>query len=346
MARARHKKKSMKGKFLVILLLLLAILAFSWYFLFPKEMKEQVKKVAKIEPSLKIVDENSKKRPIAVMIDNSDAARDHHAGLQDAFITYEMITEGGISRIMALYKDKDVDLIGPVRSSRHYFLDYAMENDAIYAHYGWSDRARSDIESLGIDNLNGITNAQNTYWRDDAFYAPHNVYTSTKDILDTATEKDYELKTEQGLLLPYSAKNVSLEQEENKLVANRIAIPYSYYHETDYQYNPDTKEYYRSMNGSPHTDYQTKEQYHVKNIIVIKVNNYSFDDYGRQDLENIGSGDGYYITNGYAIPITWEKTSRSSKTIYKKVTGEEIQVNDGNTAIQIQPISQELTITE
>lgn len=346
MARARHKKKSNKGKVLVILLLLVVIGVFCWYYFFPNDMKDKVKKVVKIEPSLKIVDENSKTRPIAVMIDNSDAARENHIGLQDAFITYEVITEGGISRIMALFKDKDVDVIGPVRSSRHYFLDYAMENDAIYGHYGWSDRAKSDIEILRIDNLNGITNAQEAYHRDEKFYAPHNVYTSTKNLLESAQNKEYELTTEEDLLLPYSVKNISLEQEENKIIANKIMIPYSYYHETDYEYHPDTKEYYRSMNGSPHTDYQTKEQYHVKNIIIMKVKNYAFDDYGRQELENIGNGEGYYITNGYAIPITWEKKSRSSKTIYKKKNGDEIKVNDGNTAIQIQPITEETTISE
>ena len=62
-------------------------------------------------------------------------------------------------------------------------------------------------------------------------------------------------------------------------------------------------------------------------------------------MKNIGSGEGYYISEGYAIPITWEKSSRSSKTIYKvKATGEELIVNDGNTFIQIQPEIQTLTI--
>ena len=89
------------------------------------------------------------------MIDNQAMALPH-AGLQEAYLVYEIIAEGGITRLMALYKDRDVSLIGPVRSSRHYYLDYAMENDAIYAHYGWSERARRDIASLDINNLNEL----------------------------------------------------------------------------------------------------------------------------------------------------------------------------------------------
>ena len=40
----------------------------------------------------------------------------------------------------ALFKSENVDVVGPVRSARHYFLDYALENDAIYVHFGWSPK--------------------------------------------------------------------------------------------------------------------------------------------------------------------------------------------------------------
>lgn len=54
---------------------------------------------------------------------------------------------------------------------------------------------------------------------------------------------------------------------------------------------------------------------------------------------------GYYISNGYSIPITWTKPSKNEKTVYKiKSTGEELVVNDGNTYIQIYPTSGKLTM--
>ena len=108
------------------------------------------------------------------------------------------------------------------------------------------------------------------------------------------------------------------------------------------------KVYLRFINGVAHKDRITGKQYTAKNIITYKVHNYTLNDGysgGRQGLNNIGSGEGYYISEGYAIPITWEKKSRSSKTIYKvKATGKELVVNDGNTFIQIQPDNQTLTI--
>ena len=69
------------------------------------------------------------------------------------------------------------------------------------------------------------------------------------------------------------------------------------------------------------------------------------DSYGRQQLENIGSGEGYYISNGYAVKIKWKKDSRSGQTTYTYLDGTEIKVNDGNTYIQIQPKGQKLEIT-
>ena len=116
---------------------------------------------------------------------------------------------------------------------------------------------------------------------------------------------------------------------------------------TTYEYNAEKKVYGRSVNGGIQKDYVTKKQITAKNIIIALVENgYIADDAkGRQELEYIGTGDGYYITNGYAMPIKWKKESRSSQTIYTKINGEEIDVNDGNTFIQIAPKTS-TTITE
>ena len=85
----------------------------------------------------------------------------------------------------------------------------------------------------------------------------------------------------------------------------------------------------------------------AKNVIITFARNYTLNDgenKGRQELVNVGELDGYYITNGQAIPITCIKSSRTSQTIYKDLSGEEIEVNDGNTFIEICPIDCEVTI--
>lgn len=302
-------------------------------------------------PKLDIVDAKSKSRPFAVMINNHAQARPYHSGLQDANIVYEIIVEGGITRMMAVFKDKTTERIGSIRSSRHYFLDYALENDAIYVHFGWSPQAESDMGKLGVNNINGLYD--NGFWRDTSLPVDyeHTAVNNIANMKSTASNKGYRMEynsddvlSEQ--VLKYTTDEINLSGKEDSIVANNISIPYSYYMTSSYKYDPEHKYYLRFANGKEHTDYVTKEQYHFKNIIVINVGNYSIDNYGRQTLENIGNGTGYFITNGYARPITWEKSSRSAKTIYKYADGEVIEVNDGNTFIQIQPSTQTTSITE
>ena len=100
-------------------------------------------------------------RPIAVMIDNEKGAWPQ-AGLNDAYMIYEITVEGGETRFIAFFKGQDTAKIGPVRSSRHYFLDYVLEHDAIYVHFGWSPLAQSNIKTFGINNINGLYD--NFYW--------------------------------------------------------------------------------------------------------------------------------------------------------------------------------------
>ncbi len=298
------------------------------------------------EPKLQIIDLESTTRPVGVMIDNHSDAWPH-AGLNDAYLVYEIIVEGGYTRLFALFKDVNTSMIGPVRSLRHYFIDYALENDAVLVRFGNSPKASSDVSSLGVANLDGLINPGNMFWRDSSItYAPHNAFTSIENIRKQASNKGYE-KEVSDTLLKYSVKNIDISKLEGSIPANNINIKYSYAHNTSYVYDVNTQKYLRTMNKTPHKDRITGEQYSVKNIIVIKVRNYNLADpenKGRQELDNIGTGDGYYITNGYAVPIKYEKTSRSGKTKYTYLNGEEINVNDGNTYIQIQPINQTLTI--
>lgn len=298
-----------------------------------------------IESNLKIVDLNSKTRPYAIMINNLGVARPLQSGLQDAMIIYEMIVEGGLTRYMAVFQDQNTERIGSIRSARHYFLDYALENDAIYVHHGNSPQAAADFKTLNIDRIS--VDASKTGWRDKSLNVSteHTLFTSIAKLNNGLGNKR---KTRnKDFLLNYSETPIDLSTKEGAIKANNIEITYSGSVKTSYEYDESAQNYKRSVNGKAHTDYVTKKQYTFKNIITYQVSNTSLNDGSgkdRQTLDNIGSGEGYYITNGYAIPITWSKSSRSSQTVYKYKDGTEIDVNDGNTFIQIQPKGKNLII--
>lgn len=337
----------------VVIFILVLVLIVGGYFgvkeyvLKDKNIGDIINKEEKEEKKVQIIDENSNSRPIAVMINNNHNAWPH-AGLDKSYINYEIIAEGGITRIMALFKDqKDVEKIGSVRSSRPYFLDYALENDAIYIHWGGSTDAYNDISDLDIDHIDGIRYEGTYFFRDrslDKAYE-HTGFTSMSKISEGISDLDIRTTTNKKNLFSYSVDVIDFSSNENSIKADKVIIPYSNYHTTSYEYDETNKVYLRYMSDTPHVDAITGVQYTAKNIITYKVHNYSYDSYGRQVLENIGEGEGYYITNGYAIPILWKKESRSSQTkYYYKDTNEEIKLNDGNTWIQIEPDNKYLDI--
>lgn len=315
-----------------------------------ENLREEIKEEAKVEPKVTIIDENSNTRPFAVMINNHPQARAHHAGLQDAYMIYEIIVEGGLTRYLALYKDQTTEKIGSVRSSRHYFLDYAMENDAMYVHWGWSPQAQSDISTYKINNINGLTYEGTYFYRDRTLGVSkeHTGFTNMELLNKAASKLNYRTTTNQKALLNYIAGDVDLSTMENTQKADTITIRYSQSITDKYVYDAETKTYKRYVNNKEHIDDVTKKQYTFKNIITYQVGNntISGDEKGRQDLGNVGSGEGYYITNGYAIKIKWSKESRDTKTKYTLLDGTELKVSDGNTFIQIQPKNQTLTIEQ
>ncbi len=337
------KRKKRKKRNITLIIVIIILIPIGIYYFLPNKSEIKIPFIdintTKAEKKkLTTYDEDSNKRPIAVMIDNN-VGYASQVGLQDAFVTYEAIVEGGLTRIMAIFKDSNTELIGPVRSSRHYFLDYALEYDAIYAHYGWSTFAENDIKSLGVNNINGLyRNA--AYWRDTKIAAPHNVFTNIETLYNDAARLGYKTTSNDWEALSLTSDTIDLAKlSDESVVANKVTIPYSNSQVRSYAYDSERQVYLRYMNHNAHIDRDSKEQYHYKNIIIIKVSNHSLDSYGRQDLDTTGIHEAYYITNGYARKINAKKNTRSGKTVYTYDDGSEVKLNDGNTIIQIEPAS-------
>ena len=172
----------------------------------------------------------------------------------------------------------------------------------------------------------------------DDKYAPHNAVTSTKNILNFAKRDGYRTKSNTTSVLNYVIDEVNIKEG---IEAKEVTIPYSVYNTVRYEYDEDTKTYIRYSRNKKQVDWDTNKEIQVKNIIITFAENTTIEDgsgKGRQQLDNIGKLDGYYITNGKAEKILCEKKSRKDKTIYKDLEGNEIDVNDGKTFIQICPI--------
>ena len=278
-------------------------------------------------------------RPIAVMIDNDNKDAWPHAGLSDAYLIYEITVEGSATRLIAFFNNTDTGKIGPVRSSRHYFLDYVLENDAIYTHFGWSPRAMSDIPALGVNNINGIYDAD-TFWRENKYAGDYHSAFTSMDLIKKAIEaKGYRTEREKAPL-NFAPQTYVPEGKD----ALSLTIPYAGFYTVDYKYDEESKTYKRFLNGNEE-ELQEDASIAAKNIVVIYMNEAPLGDGSpRIDISDVGTGQGYFISEGKYIDITWEKPARDEKTTFKDEAGGEILLNPGQTWIQIVPSNKTVQI--
>ena len=133
-------------------------------------------------------------RPIAAMIDNHPYARPE-SGLAQADIVYEALAEGGITRFLGLFFTQPAEKIGPIRSARHYFIYWADEYNAMYAHCGGYPEAYTAIAATGIADMDDLKGSPG-FWRNSDREAPHNLYTSTAALRAEADRRG--LKQDKG----------------------------------------------------------------------------------------------------------------------------------------------------
>jgi hypothetical protein len=275
--------------------------------------------------------ENIDKRPFAVMLDNQRQARPQ-AGLDQAEIIFECLTEGFITRYMAIYLMNEPELIGPVRSARPYFIEKAMEFDSLYVHVGGSPQAYQGIAYHKIQDIDAMSRDKTIFWRKNHKSKPHNLYTSTLAIRKAAQDSRYNQNGNYETLLFHKK-----DQGIDGVPITSIQIPYYKDYKPSFMYNNRDHLYYRYINGNPHLDEISKKHLSAKNIIIQKVPSKVIDDMGRLRVNLVGKGEGLYITNGKMCDITWEKASPKLITRFYDQDGKEIRFNPGVTWIEVVP---------
>jgi hypothetical protein len=344
------KKWSKKKKIIVISSIVAGAFLIAgglvWWFVFAQVQPEQASE-PEPEPvhyysqltGIETTEANTKRPVTAVMIENSPESRPQ-SGLHDAGIVFEAIAEGGITRFVALYQEAQPDLLGPVRSVRPYYIEWAAGFDAAVAHVGGSDDALSMIRSgsYGLD-LDQFFN-DDAYWRSSDRYAPHNMYTSSAnlDALEVAKGKTTSEFT--GFERQDGARIIPIGPTEenpapvNPTFANQISLPVSTGTFTvSYTYDAESNTYNRFQGNEAHTD-AAFGQISPDVVIAIMVDfSATGDSKAHNDITTTGSGTAYVFQNGIVEQGKWQKDGVHSQIHFVKTDGSEIKLNRGQTWI-------------
>jgi hypothetical protein len=259
----------------------------------------------------------------AVMIENSTDARPQ-SGLGQAGVVFEAIAEGGITRFLALFQDTAPGNVGPIRSSRPYYLQWELGFDAGYAHVGGSPEALADIKAWGVRDLDQFANG-GSYHRISTRAAPHNVYTSIADLNQLEISKGYTKSIYTGFARKKAAPS---KQPTAKTIDLTLSGPLYNVH---YDYNAATNTYNRSEAGAPHIDTNTNAQI-SPTVVVGLVMPYSLESDGyHSDYNTIGTGPAYVFQDGTVTIGTWTKTSSTSQFVFTTAAGKPLLLNPGQT---------------
>ena len=288
--------------------------------------------------------EAAAKHPIAVMVDDLFPARPQ-SGFSHASVVWQAPAEGGIPRYMLVFQENIPELVGPVRSARSYYIAWAAELHAVYAHAGGSPQALRTLREQGSGQL--VYNADDfhfgsTYWRVRDRLSPHNLYTDgehLRALIQSVGATDQEVESAWSF-----APDVAAAHRPR---GGRIEFGYSANH-IRYDYDWRTNTYLRSVSGEgEQIDASNGARVAPRNVVVMLMHFGPLRDgsgKGRLEADAIGGGTAWIATNGRTIVGTWRKASLTEPTQFFDSHGRQVVLTVGQTFINVLETGSTVTV--
>jgi hypothetical protein len=280
---------------------------------------------------------------LGVMVDDHPRARPQ-SGFNDASVVWHAPAEGGVPRYLLLFGEAIPVSVGPVRSARPYFLAWAAEWAAVYAHVGGSPQARQLLRDGGegqlVWDVDEFVYGPTYLWRISQRSAPHNVYTDGASLREVAGLRGAVDGSPDTPPAPVWRFEPDAPLEE-RAVGARLTVPYQY-NTVGYVYDLATNRWLRSVTGeSPQHDVADGEVVAPANVVVIWVPFRPLADghpeKGRLEADIEGEGRAMVATNGVILQATWRKAAFDAPTELLDRQGRPIALTQGQTFVQVVP---------
>ena len=282
-------------------------------------------------------------RPVAIIVDNESIAYPHY-GTAEGDVVYELINStanGHITRLMILYKDwENITQVGSIRSVRPTNILLAAEWNAVLCHDGgpfYVDQyfARDYAREHFSGTFSRVDNGKPTEFTE---------YVLAGDLDRNFDASGYSryyneyapAETTHFYFADYGTE-VDMNAQGNAFGASEIELPFEHT-ESALKYNTETGTYDYYCYGDIHKDEEDGQVMTFENVLIQECTYTELDENGYMIYNCIDSSrPGYYISNGYAQPITWTKDSETGLTRYYDASGNELRINCGKTYITLVP---------
>jgi len=293
------------------------------------------------------------RRPVAVVVNNIRRALPQ-SGIASADIIYEVLSEGDVTRIVAIFQSNLPYVVGPVRSTRDYFVDFAFNHDAVFIHHGGSPTGYTRIRNTGITALDGMNLEGTLFWRDRTYPSWH--FNSGTRPLEHSSYVGWNPPSGAGSRIVGIGQHIEnqgirnyigddagftfnfgeLPEEIQSLgIAERVVVPFTPTTTRTFIFDPETGLYSVHNRDGAHEDAIGREQIKVTNVLIQLVPMRVVDGVGRRDVDTVGEGAGYLATGGQYFPVRWAKSSHTAPMRWYFEDGSPMVVAPGSTWINV-----------
>jgi hypothetical protein len=283
--------------------------------------------------------------PLAVLVDDNQVARPQ-SGFNGASIVYQAPADGGETRYMLVFQEGDASSIGPVRSTRVYFVEWASEVHAAIAHYGGDLRSRdflTQYDTQRFTNIDALGKGAKAFHRISSRSAPHNGYTSTAAIRAMVARLGGPATIPAGL---QGHTFVAPGAQSTLAASQHIVVPYRT-GRIDYRFDRVTDLYRRYVDGSIQVDPADHASVTTRNVVVLFMS-FTTDTkiepgHSRPVIGLVGTGRALVYREGRLVQGFWSKPDEQAPTRLLDAAGNEIPLVTGRTFFQIVPLGTKIS---
>jgi hypothetical protein len=298
---------------------------------------------------LPVSPEAARQHPIAVMVDDHEGARPQ-AGFNKAAIVWHAPAEGGVPRYMLIFQDQVPGDVGPIRSSREYYIEWAAEWDALYVHHGGSPQALETLRRKGAGQW--VYNADGFRWEGRYVFRvrdripPHNVMTDGEHLRKLAAR----VGADDGGITPVWSFGPDAPLAERP-TGGTISVTYPY-EKITYRYDATTNTYVRYLDKEtkPQEDVADGQVVAPKNVVILRMFfgplNDGHPNKFRLEAHNVGTGEAWIASNGVTVKGTWSKASETAPTLLFGPDGEPVTLTAGQTYVQVIAMSYKFSVKD
>ena len=305
-------------------------------------------------------------RPICVSVNNITQCLPQK-GLSQCDILFEIETEGGITRTMALFADtRDVELIGSVRSLRNQFMELVYPFDPIIVHIGTSVFADAAIAENNFRTLDANI-FRTAIWRDPARIGKYNTehtYFTSASLIENGIEATQMRTASDNTNAAFNFVEEGTKTTPLSGSCSRITWDFSPGYDGDFRYDEETEMYAAWQHGNQRYDANNAEMLEFENVFVVIAHRDVYpgsESYagGLPKYDYTTGGVAYYVSNGAYEKCIWVKGDYSSTLSFYHGTEEdlatksvneleEMEVNTGRSYIAVvrEELADTVTITE